>query len=244
MSRGKLAFWVDLLHGAVVCDLRSVVDPELRFVPLPPDCKREYRAGHTRGTPTSHRTMGCVGDSVSVVRFVEISVLGDGLPDPDDPPLPSDIVVNTWTLSMGDDNRGRWEWNRDRDMTLPLRKLWECESFRRERLSRRAVPKNPVLCAGDDGLLVFLLGDYYYNSRGDVLCRRGEFLVTVDMRRKALVSSSRRPLSSGVPKSCYDEPEERTPGGGFPPDEPDICGGMFSRDDKCTMAKEKKRKRF
>jgi hypothetical protein len=132
--------------------------------------------------------MGPVGNSIKFISVVTTN--GDA---PNDHTLPKDVVLQSWTL--GADFRS---WTRDNDMELHLPLLWKSDSYKRESLPE-AVPLYPVLKADEDGVLYLLLGDYYVDWIGKVrLCRETECVISIDMRRKSLLSRSRRAITTGL----------------------------------------------
>jgi hypothetical protein len=219
---GKV-FWVDLLLGAIVCDVLSTTDAcdkdsvELDFIHLPEECKGQaledsYRHTFEDSYPKHRRTMGRVGSSIKLISVVTTD--GD---TPNDHTLPKDVVLQSWTL--GPDLRS---WTRDDDMELPLPLLWQSESYKRESLPE-AVPLNPVLKADEDGVLYLLLGDYYVDWRRHArLCREMECVISIDMRRKSLLSRSRRPITEGLLPPLEAQPSKR-----FSPDMPSLFGVRF-----------------
>ncbi|KAM0823737.1 hypothetical protein ACQ4PT_070664 [Festuca glaucescens] len=194
---GKV-FWVDLLLGAIVCDTTDACDKdivELDFIHLPEECKgKAMEDAHLRHY---HRVTD--GDT------------------PYDHTLPKDVVLQSWTLGL--DFRS---WTRDDDIELPLPLLWQSESYRGESLPE-AVPLNPVLKADEDGVLYLLLGDYYVDwYRAARLCREVECVISIDMRKKSLLSRSRRPITEGLLPPLEAQPSKR-----FFPDMPSLFGLRF-----------------
>jgi hypothetical protein len=208
--KGKV-FWVDLLHGAIVCDMLSTDAcckdrVELDFLHFPDECKGMSFEG---SYPKERRTMGPVGNSIKFISVVTTN--GDA---PNDHTLPKDVVLQSWTL--GADFRS---WTRDNDMELHLPLLWKSDSYKRESLPE-AVPLYPVLKADEDGVLYLLLGDYYVDWIGKVrLCRETECVISIDMRRKSLLSRSRRAITTGL--IPYPEVESSKE---FYPDMPHLFG--------------------
>jgi len=196
------------------CDKVSV---DLDFIPLPEECKGKdlkdsYRHAFEDNYPKERRTMGVVGNSIKFISVVTTN--GD---TPNDRTLPKDVVLRSWTL--GADFRS---WTSDDDMELPLTVLWQSDSYKRERLPE-AVPLNPVLKADEDGVLYFLLGDYYvdWSSRAR-LCREVECVISIDMRKKCLLSRSCGPITEGLPPRLKAQPRK-----GFFPDMPDLFAVKF-----------------
>lgn len=216
--KGKV-FWADLLLGAIVCDEDGV---ELDFIHLPEECKGKaiedsyfedsYRNAFEDSYPKERRTMGPVGNSIKLISVVTTD--GD---TPNDNTPPKDVVLRSWTL--GADFRS---WTRDDDMELPLPLLWHSDSYKSEGLPE-AVPLNPVLNADEDGVLYLLLGDYYVDrSRRARLCRELECVISIDMRKKSLLSRSRRPIKEGLHPPLKVQPRK-----GFAPDLPCLFGVKF-----------------
>ncbi|VAI38774.1 unnamed protein product [Triticum turgidum subsp. durum] len=181
--KGKV-FWADLLHGAIVCDMisagtRDDDHVELDFIHLPEECQgRDF--WNRCPNPKEHRTMGPVRDSI---KFISI-VTADG-ETPRDNTRPADVVLRSWTLAP--DLRS---WTRDDDMELPLTQLLESEAYKRQGLPA-AVPQHPYLKADEEGVLYLSLGDYYVDKRRRPrLCMKVEYVISINMRRKTLLSHS------------------------------------------------------
>ncbi|CAM0877230.1 unnamed protein product [Alopecurus aequalis] len=213
-------FWADLLLGAIVCDTGACAGDEdrveLGFVHLPEECRGQaleeegyYRHAFEDAYPRDRRTMGPVGDSIKLISIVTTD--GD---TPDDHTHARDVVLRSWTLAPD-----LCSWTRDHDMELPLPLLWESDTYKREMLPE-AIPMNPVLKDDEDGVLYLLLGDYYVDwHRHARLCRTMECVISVDMRRKCLLSRSRRPITDGLPPPPEVQPSKR-----FHPDMPTLFG--------------------
>ncbi|KAM0823738.1 hypothetical protein ACQ4PT_070664 [Festuca glaucescens] len=191
---GKV-FWVDLLLGAIVCDTTDACDKdivELDFIHLPEECKGKAMEDGYRHT---------FGDSYPKHRRT-MGRVGNSIK------LISVITTESWT--------------RDDDIELPLPLLWQSESYRGESLPE-AVPLNPVLKADEDGVLYLLLGDYYVDwYRAARLCREVECVISIDMRKKSLLSRSRRPITEGLLPPLEAQPSKR-----FFPDMPSLFGLRF-----------------
>uniref|UniRef100_M8CK44 DUF1618 domain-containing protein n=1 Tax=Aegilops tauschii TaxID=37682 RepID=M8CK44_AEGTA len=84
-----MVFLVDLLHGAIVCDMLSGGNGdyvELDFVHLPAEYQGRYFERYSN--PKVHRTMGRVGDSI---KFICIVTINGDTPRKDTPP--GDVVL-------------------------------------------------------------------------------------------------------------------------------------------------------
>jgi hypothetical protein len=222
--KGKV-FWADLLLGAIVCDTVATDDwynkecVELDFIHLPEECKYKalddsYCHAFEDSYPKHRRTMGPVGNSIKFISVVTTN--GD---TPNDNTRPEDVVLQSWTL--GADFRS---WTKDNDMEVPLQLLWKSDSYKRERLPD-AVPLNPVLKPDEDGVLYLLLGDYYVDwCRGARLCREMECVISIDMRRKSLLSRSHGQITEGLLPQLKPHSATETP---FLPDMPSLFGVKF-----------------
>ncbi|CAM0877229.1 unnamed protein product [Alopecurus aequalis] len=209
---------------------------ELGFIHLPEECKGQvlegegyYRHAFEDAYPRERQTMGPVGNSIKLISIVTTD--GD---TPDDHTHARDIVIQSWTLAPD-----LCTWTRDHDMELPLPQLWESDAYKREGLPE-AIPQNPVLKDDEDGVLYLLLGDYYVHGHSR-LCRTMECVISVDMRRKCLLSRSRRPITDGLLPPLEVKPSKR-----FRPEMPTLFAVKLCAqhtewsDDGLLQQKEKK----
>uniref|UniRef100_A0A0D9VYF6 DUF1618 domain-containing protein n=1 Tax=Leersia perrieri TaxID=77586 RepID=A0A0D9VYF6_9ORYZ len=162
------AFWVDLGEGIVFCDcdelLSSGNDTVLfRYIELPLGCKAQ---------PSKYQTIHCVGDSI---RFVSIEGYNTA--------CCRGVVLCMWTLILSSR-----EWCKEGDICLG--RLWEHEGFRVAGLPTHTKPVRPMLSSHEDGVVYFMLGDFYHDED-----KKDFYVFSINLLTKAFVSSWRLPPS-------------------------------------------------
>ncbi|RLN39380.1 hypothetical protein C2845_PM01G29550 [Panicum miliaceum] len=173
------AFWVNLMEGALQCDLRAAGDRphvDFDFLSLPPGFELELggpmeleQVDTTMdlGLVNMFRTMGSAGDSV---KFVSVDHTGDF----------GDRIVSLWTLQL-DCGLG-WGWSQDAQFSV--RSIWELEDFKKARLPEN-LPKCPVVLP--DGALWFLLS----NKRMTLEDSMDDHICVLDVRSMSILWSGR-----------------------------------------------------
>ncbi|CAL5026153.1 unnamed protein product [Urochloa decumbens] len=172
---GKL-FWVDLLHGLLIYDLKYPADghPDFCFVQLP--------CGHSINTtsnpdhqlrPQEFRSMACVAGTI---KFVNI----DGYLQASKPV--NQLTLTTWTLDM-DDLSHRWT----QETKLCLGDLLADETFLSSDLTKMK-PMYPVLSTQEHDVVYLVVGGV--KAVGNHRVKRAQHLLSVNTRRSKVVSST------------------------------------------------------
>ncbi|CAN6249582.1 unnamed protein product [Urochloa humidicola] len=171
---GKL-YWVDLLHGLLICDLKYPADghPDFCFFQLP--------CGHSIDTtsnpdhqlrPQEFRSMACVAGTI---KFVNI----DGYLQASKPV--NELTVTTWTLDMSGLSY-RWT----QETKLCLGDLWAHETFLSRNLPK-IKPMYPVLSTQEHDVVYLVVGGV--KAVGNHQVKRVKHLFSVNTRHNKVLSA-------------------------------------------------------
>uniref|UniRef100_A0A0D9UW43 DUF1618 domain-containing protein n=1 Tax=Leersia perrieri TaxID=77586 RepID=A0A0D9UW43_9ORYZ len=176
-------FWVDLLHGILLCDLleEGEGEPKLSFIPLPDGCcinvHRNLR--HTLQSPCN-RSMACVS---GVIKFVAMVGYDDETADK--------AMLKTWALSPDFKI-----WTED-TTALSVGDIWASESFNQMGLPH-VMPISPMLSMTQDGIMYAILNvidmepldqlDDFGECLGNQLLPKANYIIRFDIRQNKVLS--------------------------------------------------------
>nr|AAX95786.1 hypothetical protein LOC_Os11g07350 [Oryza sativa Japonica Group]ABA91748.1 hypothetical protein LOC_Os11g07350 [Oryza sativa Japonica Group] len=176
--------WADLYRGIILCDDVFDQNPQLRFVPLPPEALTdETDDGYKRDYAITDRRV-CATDGGAALKFIYIiSRCCCGLPGTTFCDNSKEaFIIKTWILRMDDDDDMVWTMDAMVDAT-ELWSLHACAGL------PQAKPIFPVASMDDPHLICFMVQEREFEGRRRRYCHiKRTWMVMFDTRSKKLLS--------------------------------------------------------
>ncbi|XP_015690371.1 uncharacterized protein LOC102720419 isoform X2 [Oryza brachyantha] len=175
------ALWVDLGRGILSCDCEDILlssngDVQFRYIDLPMGCKVDFDPSYHRALPSEYRAIRGMGNSIRFVSIEGYTTMHR-----------RDMVLCMWTLIVPSSSG----WRKVGEISVG--ELWEQKGFKTAGLPTHVPPTRPMLSSHEDGVVYFLLGDFYEDEDKD---EKYIHMFSINLLTRKFVSSWR------IPSSC------------------------------------------